>query len=162
MNWCIDLGRVWFDFWLQTLVSWQIWVQFETLLRSFLKNISTPSQCTLRETTEFLKWSLFWFLLLSVCSDGSAVVAGAAGSPLQVECSDVNRDYVFLSWMPPSADGAAAVQGYFIERWNMIHDVRLLILREIGAVSSCFFRNTFRDTRHHHGERVQVHIFPVS
>lgn len=53
---------------------------------------------------------------LSVCVDGSAVVVGAPGSPLQLESSDVNRDYVFLSWTPPSADGAAAVQGYFIER----------------------------------------------
>ncbi|XP_076868595.1 myomesin-3 [Brachyhypopomus gauderio] len=48
--------------------------------------------------------------------DGSAAVPGAAGSPLQVECSDVNRDYVFLSWKPPSADGAGPVRGYFIER----------------------------------------------
>ncbi|KAI4879116.1 hypothetical protein NFI96_007766 [Prochilodus magdalenae] len=46
---------------------------------------------------------------------GPAAVVGAPGSPLQVECSDVNRDYVFLSWKPPSADGAAQVQGYFIE-----------------------------------------------
>lgn len=117
------------------------WAQFETLWRSFLKNISTHAQCTLGETTEFLKWSLLWFLLLSVCLDGSAVVVGAPGSPLQVECSDVNRDYVFLSWMPPSADGAAAVQGYFIERWNTIHDVLLMLvllnshLERIGAGS---------------------------
>ncbi|XP_073781636.1 myomesin-3 [Danio rerio] len=62
--------------------------------------------------------------------DGSAVVVGAPGSPLQVKCSDVNRDYVFLSWIPPSADGAAAVQGYFIERcdigvgkWERCNDV---------------------------------------
>ncbi|XP_051576030.1 myomesin-3-like [Myxocyprinus asiaticus] len=62
--------------------------------------------------------------------DGSAVVVGAPGSPLQVECSDVNRDYVFLSWTPPSADGAAPVQGYFIERcdigvgkWERCNDV---------------------------------------
>ncbi|XP_026110000.1 myomesin-3-like [Carassius auratus] len=48
--------------------------------------------------------------------DGPAVVVGAPGSPLQVKCSDVSRDYVFFSWIPPSADGAAAVQGYFIER----------------------------------------------
>uniref|UniRef100_A0A673JLD0 Myomesin-3-like n=1 Tax=Sinocyclocheilus rhinocerous TaxID=307959 RepID=A0A673JLD0_9TELE len=62
--------------------------------------------------------------------DGPAVVVGAPGSPLQVKCSDVNRDYVFLSWIPPSADGAAAVQGYFIERcdigvgkWERCNDV---------------------------------------
>uniref|UniRef100_A0A8C1SRH5 Myomesin 3 n=1 Tax=Cyprinus carpio TaxID=7962 RepID=A0A8C1SRH5_CYPCA len=46
------------------------------------------------------------------------------------KCSDVSRDYVFLSWIPPSADGAAAVQGYFIERcdigvgkWERCNDV---------------------------------------
>ncbi|KTG03821.1 hypothetical protein cypCar_00037927, partial [Cyprinus carpio] len=62
--------------------------------------------------------------------DGPAVVVGAPGSPLQVKCSDVSRDYVFLSWIPPSADGAAAVQGYFIERcdigvgkWERCNDV---------------------------------------
>ncbi|XP_065155076.1 myomesin-3 isoform X2 [Paramisgurnus dabryanus] len=62
--------------------------------------------------------------------DASAVVVGAPGSPLQVKCSDVNRDYVFLSWMPPSADGPSPVQGYFIERceiavgkWERCNDV---------------------------------------
>ncbi|XP_062842071.1 myomesin-3 [Trichomycterus rosablanca] len=48
--------------------------------------------------------------------DGPATVPGAPGSPLELECSDVNRDFVFLSWKPPSADGAGLVQGYFIER----------------------------------------------
>ncbi|XP_066534268.1 myomesin-3 [Hoplias malabaricus] len=48
--------------------------------------------------------------------DGPAAVLGAPGAPLQVEVSDVQRDYVFLSWKPPSAEGAAFVQGYFIER----------------------------------------------
>ncbi|XP_016149831.1 myomesin-3 [Sinocyclocheilus grahami] len=56
--------------------------------------------------------------------DGPAVVVGAPGSPLQVKCSDVNRDYVFLSWIPPSADGAAAVQGYFIERGDAFEITR--------------------------------------
>lgn len=56
------------------------------------------------------------FYISVALSDGSAAVVGAPGSPLQVECSGVNRDYVFLSWTPPSADGAAQVQGYFIER----------------------------------------------
>ncbi len=81
-------------------------------------------------------------LSLCLCVDGPAVVLGAPGSPLQLQCSDVNRDYVFLSWIPPSADGAAAVQGYFIERWSIIHDVLLtvaLILREIPAASCCFW-----------------------
>ncbi|XP_060756301.1 myomesin-3 [Neoarius graeffei] len=48
--------------------------------------------------------------------DGPAAVLGAPGSPLHLECSDVNRDYVFLSWEPPSAEGRSPVQGYFIER----------------------------------------------
>ncbi|XP_060717862.1 myomesin-3 [Tachysurus vachellii] len=48
--------------------------------------------------------------------DGPATVLGAPGSPLHLECSDVNRDYVFLSWEPPSAEGASPVQGYIIER----------------------------------------------
>ncbi|KAM9436580.1 myomesin-3 [Clarias gariepinus] len=48
--------------------------------------------------------------------DGPATVRGAPGSPLQLKCSDVNRDYVFLSWEPPSAEGAGPVEGYIIER----------------------------------------------
>ncbi|KAL2084759.1 hypothetical protein ACEWY4_020277 [Coilia grayii] len=51
--------------------------------------------------------------------DAPAAVLGAPGSPLHVEVSDVNRDYVFLRWQPPSADGAYPVQGYFIERCNI-------------------------------------------
>ncbi|XP_053467554.1 myomesin-3 [Ictalurus furcatus] len=51
--------------------------------------------------------------------DGPAAVRGAPGSPLHLECSDVNRDYVFLSWEPPSAEGVSPVQGYFIERCEM-------------------------------------------
>ncbi|XP_017309001.1 myomesin-3 [Ictalurus punctatus] len=51
--------------------------------------------------------------------DGPAAVRGAPGSPLHLGCSDVNRDYVFLSWEPPSAEGVSPVQGYFIERCEM-------------------------------------------
>ncbi|TRY72904.1 hypothetical protein DNTS_011798 [Danionella cerebrum] len=47
-----------------------------------------------------------------------------------LQCCDINRDFVFLSWIPPSADGAAAVHGYFIERcevgigkWERCNDV---------------------------------------
>uniref|UniRef100_A0A673JX38 Myomesin 3 n=1 Tax=Sinocyclocheilus rhinocerous TaxID=307959 RepID=A0A673JX38_9TELE len=58
-------------------------------------------------------------LSLCLCVDGPAVVLGAPGSPLQLQCSDVNWEYVFLSCIPPSADGAAAVQGYFIERCDI-------------------------------------------
>ncbi|XP_063055289.1 myomesin-3 [Engraulis encrasicolus] len=51
--------------------------------------------------------------------DAVAVVVGGPGSPLHLEVSDVNRDYAFLRWQPPSADGAFSVQGYIIERCNI-------------------------------------------
>ncbi|XP_037532742.1 myomesin-3 [Nematolebias whitei] len=48
--------------------------------------------------------------------DASAAVTGGPASPLAVEVSDVNKDYVFLTWQPPSADGASPVEGYYVER----------------------------------------------
>ncbi|XP_078094440.1 myomesin-2-like [Mustelus asterias] len=48
--------------------------------------------------------------------DAPAAEAGAPGSPLDVECNDVNKDYVFITWKPPSADGRSPVIGYFIDR----------------------------------------------
>ncbi|XP_072884397.1 myomesin-3 [Hemitrygon akajei] len=48
--------------------------------------------------------------------DASAAVPGAAGSPLDVECQDVNKDYVLVTWEPPSAEGRSPVTGYFIDR----------------------------------------------
>uniref|UniRef100_A0AAY4BH32 Myomesin 3 n=1 Tax=Denticeps clupeoides TaxID=299321 RepID=A0AAY4BH32_9TELE len=51
--------------------------------------------------------------------DASAAVLGGPGSPLQVEVSDVNKGYVSLRWQPPSADGASAVEGYYIERCDI-------------------------------------------
>ncbi|XP_041649967.1 myomesin-3 [Cheilinus undulatus] len=48
--------------------------------------------------------------------DASAAVLGGPASPLAVQVSDVNKDYVFLTWQPPSADGSSPVQGYYIER----------------------------------------------
>ncbi|XP_055359313.1 myomesin-3 isoform X2 [Betta splendens] len=48
--------------------------------------------------------------------DASAAVLGGPASPLAVQVSDVNRDFVFLTWQPPSADGASPVQGYYVER----------------------------------------------
>ncbi|XP_017279234.1 myomesin-3 [Kryptolebias marmoratus] len=49
-------------------------------------------------------------------NDASAAVKGGPASPLAVEVSDVNKDYVFLTWQPPSADGASPVEGYYVER----------------------------------------------
>ncbi|XP_012730505.2 myomesin-3 [Fundulus heteroclitus] len=51
--------------------------------------------------------------------DASAAVLGGPASPLAVEVSDVNRDYVFLTWQPPSADGASPVEGYYVERCDL-------------------------------------------
>ncbi|XP_060906102.1 myomesin-3 [Labrus mixtus] len=48
--------------------------------------------------------------------DASAAVLGGPASPLAVQVSDVNKDYVFLTWQPPSADGSSPVQGYYVER----------------------------------------------
>uniref|UniRef100_A0A3Q1HUN7 Myomesin 3 n=1 Tax=Anabas testudineus TaxID=64144 RepID=A0A3Q1HUN7_ANATE len=52
-------------------------------------------------------------------TDASAAVLGGPASPLSVQVSDVNKDYVFLTWQPPSADGASPVQGYYVERRDL-------------------------------------------
>lgn len=49
-------------------------------------------------------------------ADASAEVRGGPASPLAVQVSDVNKDYVFLTWQPPSADGASHVEGYYVEK----------------------------------------------
>lgn len=59
-------------------------------------------------------FSLTDSLLTSI--DASAAVVGSPASPLAVQVSDMNKDYVFLTWQPPSADGASPVQGYYVER----------------------------------------------
>ncbi|XP_061573268.1 myomesin-3 isoform X2 [Cololabis saira] len=51
--------------------------------------------------------------------DASAAVRGGPASPLAVQVSDVNKDYVFLTWQPPSADGASPVEGYYVERCDL-------------------------------------------
>ncbi|XP_061631446.1 myomesin-3 isoform X1 [Phyllopteryx taeniolatus] len=51
--------------------------------------------------------------------DASATVVGGPASPLLVQVSDVNKDYVFLTWQPPSADGSSPVEGYYIERCDL-------------------------------------------
>ncbi|XP_031709040.1 myomesin-3 [Anarrhichthys ocellatus] len=51
--------------------------------------------------------------------DASAAVLGGPASPLAVQVSDVNKDYVFLTWQPPSADGASPVEGYHVERYDL-------------------------------------------
>ncbi|XP_057691458.1 myomesin-3-like [Corythoichthys intestinalis] len=51
--------------------------------------------------------------------DASAPVVGCPASPLLVKVSDVNKDYVFLTWQPPSADGSSPIEGYYIERCDL-------------------------------------------
>ncbi|XP_040280434.1 myomesin-3 isoform X1 [Bufo bufo] len=42
--------------------------------------------------------------------------AGVPGSPLGVQCYDIQKDCLLLSWTPPSDDRGSPVIGYFIER----------------------------------------------
>ncbi|XP_041798194.1 myomesin-3 [Chelmon rostratus] len=51
--------------------------------------------------------------------DASAMVLGGPASPLAVQVSDVNKDYVFLTWQPPSADGVSPVEGYYVEKYDV-------------------------------------------
>uniref|UniRef100_A0A669DMG8 Myomesin 3 n=1 Tax=Oreochromis niloticus TaxID=8128 RepID=A0A669DMG8_ORENI len=68
----------------------------------------------LRTTDGIQEHSAFVYL-----TDASAAVVGGPASPLAVQVSDVNKDYVFLTWQPPSADGASPVQGYYVERCDL-------------------------------------------
>ncbi|KAM4580373.1 myomesin-3 [Odontesthes bonariensis] len=51
--------------------------------------------------------------------DAAAAVQGGPASPLAVQVSDVNKDYVLLTWQPPSADGASPVEGYHVEKCDL-------------------------------------------
>ncbi|XP_075897501.1 myomesin-3 [Nelusetta ayraudi] len=51
--------------------------------------------------------------------DASAEVFGGPASPLAVQVSDVNKNYVFLTWQPPSADGVSHVEGYYVEKCDV-------------------------------------------
>lgn len=53
---------------------------------------------------------------LQLTADASAEVLGGPASPLAVQVSDVNKNYVFLTWQPPSADGVSHVEGYYVEK----------------------------------------------
>ncbi|XP_066431171.1 myomesin-3 isoform X2 [Eleutherodactylus coqui] len=45
--------------------------------------------------------------------------AGVPGSPLCVQCNDIQKDCLLLSWTPPSDDRGSPVIGYFIERLDV-------------------------------------------
>ncbi|XP_007424138.1 myomesin-3 [Python bivittatus] len=51
--------------------------------------------------------------------DATAATAGAPGSPLLVQCHDVNKNSLILSWVPPSDNGGSPIIGYYIERCEM-------------------------------------------
>ncbi|KAL8220582.1 UNVERIFIED_CONTAM: hypothetical protein K2H54_049860, partial [Gekko kuhli] len=51
--------------------------------------------------------------------DAAAATAGASGSPLSVQCHNVNRNSLILSWITPSHNGGSPVLGYYIERCEM-------------------------------------------
>uniref|UniRef100_A0A4X2M7S0 Myomesin-3 n=1 Tax=Vombatus ursinus TaxID=29139 RepID=A0A4X2M7S0_VOMUR len=48
--------------------------------------------------------------------DAPAEKAGAPGSPLNVQCHDVNKDCLILTWVPPSDTRSSPIIGYTIER----------------------------------------------
>ncbi|KAK9966424.1 hypothetical protein ABG768_003536 [Culter alburnus] len=48
--------------------------------------------------------------------DATPAVAGAPGAPMDVTASDVNADYVLVSWKPPNTTHEAPITGYFVDR----------------------------------------------
>ncbi|XP_075926109.1 myomesin-1 [Petromyzon marinus] len=55
--------------------------------------------------------------------DGEMV--GYPGSPLDVECLEVNKDYIIITWKQPSADGGSAIIGFFIDKREVGTDLWL-------------------------------------
>ncbi|XP_004426177.1 PREDICTED: myomesin-3 [Ceratotherium simum simum] len=47
--------------------------------------------------------------------DAAAEKPGAPGSPLNVQCLDVNRDCLILTWTPPSNTRGSPITGYLVE-----------------------------------------------
>uniref|UniRef100_A0AAR2L4X0 Myomesin 2a n=1 Tax=Pygocentrus nattereri TaxID=42514 RepID=A0AAR2L4X0_PYGNA len=48
--------------------------------------------------------------------DAAPSVVGAPGSPMDVTVSDVNKDYVLVSWKPPNTTNEPLITGYFVDR----------------------------------------------
>ncbi|KAJ1150239.1 hypothetical protein NDU88_003034 [Pleurodeles waltl] len=57
------------------------------------------------------EYSAFLFV-----ADAAALVAGAPGAPMDVDCHDANKDYVIITWKPPNTASESPVIGYFIDR----------------------------------------------
>uniref|UniRef100_A0A8C5MUJ2 Myomesin 2 n=1 Tax=Leptobrachium leishanense TaxID=445787 RepID=A0A8C5MUJ2_9ANUR len=49
-------------------------------------------------------------------ADAAALVAGAPGAPMDLNCHDANKDYVIVSWKPPNTASEAPVIGYFVDK----------------------------------------------
>uniref|UniRef100_UPI00358F10D3 myomesin-1-like n=1 Tax=Myxine glutinosa TaxID=7769 RepID=UPI00358F10D3 len=45
-----------------------------------------------------------------------AELTGNPGAPLDVEYSEVNKDYIIISWKQPSDNGGSTIIGYFIDK----------------------------------------------
>nr|XP_032810853.1 M-protein, striated muscle-like isoform X2 [Petromyzon marinus] len=72
--------------------------------------------------------------------DAAAEIAGAPPAPLGVEIHDPNRNYVIVSWKPPSGQGGSPITGYFVERrevntekWVSCNDAPVLYARWVAA-----------------------------
>ncbi|XP_025067469.1 myomesin-1 isoform X4 [Alligator sinensis] len=68
--------------------------------------------------------------------DTDAEIAGAPGSPLDVQCLDANKDYVIISWKQPAVDGGSHILGYFIDKcevgttnWTQCNDTPVKFAR---------------------------------
>ncbi|XP_029451613.1 myomesin-2 isoform X2 [Rhinatrema bivittatum] len=83
--------------------------------------------------------------------DAEALVAGAPGAPMDVECHDANKDYAIITWKPPNTVNEAPVIGYFVERcevgtgnWIQCNDAPVKIckypVRELNEGQSYIFR----------------------
>ncbi|KAG9493803.1 hypothetical protein GDO78_001596 [Eleutherodactylus coqui] len=49
-------------------------------------------------------------------ADAAALILGAPGAPMDVECCDANKDYVIVTWKPPNTASEAPVIGYFVDK----------------------------------------------
>ncbi|TRY88116.1 hypothetical protein DNTS_031497 [Danionella cerebrum] len=48
--------------------------------------------------------------------DAARTVSGAPGAPMDAQATDVNADYVLISWKPPNTTDEAPITGYFVDK----------------------------------------------
>nr|XP_023668868.1 myomesin-3 [Paramormyrops kingsleyae] len=83
-------------------------------IRSIHKELEGIYTVRLRTCDGFEEHSAYVYV-----KDGVAATPGAPGSPMNVQCHDMNKDYILLTWTPPSADGACKIQGYYVEKCDI-------------------------------------------